>query len=593
MTSPIDYRVDLTERHAHLYAVEGRFPLDGITEPHLDLLLPVWTPGSYLVREFERHLQEVTAVDDEGRALPVRKIDKATWRVERGAARAVVVRYRVYAYDLTVRSSHLDDTHGFWNGASLFLYTAQHRARPYRVTVVAPAGWQTAVGLDPDESGRFVARDYDELVDSPFEVGTHELVEFQARGKRHRIAIWGRVETPRDELTRDFGKIIDAAATLFDPAEGALPYDHYTFILLSSPNQYGGLEHARSTAILCSPYTFKPRKKYEEFLELVSHEYFHLWNVKRIRPSALGPFDYQREAYTRSLWVMEGVTSYYDRYLLVRAGLLSPERYLEKLGDELTKIRAQPGRFRQSLEESSFDAWIKLYRPDENTPNSTISYYLKGGVVALLLDLHLRARTEGARSLDDVMRALWRRYQETGAGFEDAALQGLMEEAAGVGLTDFFDRFVRGRDELDPNAILRSVGLRARHPDEDDEEADADGKQGWLGAQLKEGDVGVRVAHVVAGSPAVAGGLYANDEIVALDGLRVDHAGMKERLAVRKPGTRCTLTLFRRDELRTVEVTLGAPPSDDKLEIAPHPEATEREKAAYRAWLGGDFPSDD
>jgi predicted metalloprotease with PDZ domain len=591
MTQAVDYRVDLSDRHAHLYAVEGKFTLDGISEPHVDFMLPVWTPGSYLVREFERHLQEVTAVDDEGRPLPIRKLDKATWRVERLGARGITMRYRVYAFDLTVRSAHLDDTHGFWNGACLFLYTAAHRARPHRVTVVAPAGWKTTVGLDPDESGRFVARDYDELVDSPFEVGTHELIELEARGKRHRIAIWGRVETPRDELTADFKKIIDAAATLFDPEAGSLPYDHYTFILLSSPNQYGGLEHARSTAILCSPYTFKPRKKYEEFLELVSHEYFHLWNVKRIRPAALGPFDYQREAYTRSLWVMEGMTSYYDRYLLVRAGLLGQERYLEKLGDELTKIRAQPGRFRQSLEESSFDAWIKLYRPDENTPNSTISYYLKGGVVCLLLDLTIRARTEGARSLDDVMRALWRRYQETGAGFEDAALQGIMEEAVGVNLTDFFDQFVRGRDELEPNAILKTVGLTARHPDDGDD--DGDDKQGWLGAQLKEGDVGVRVAHVVAGSPAVSGGLYANDEIIALDGFRVDHGGLKDRLSVRKPGARCSFTVFRRDELRTVEVTLGAPPPDEKLEIVPHPEATDREKAAYRAWLGGDFPSAD
>jgi predicted metalloprotease with PDZ domain len=582
----VEYRIDLMQRQAHLFQVEARFPVGG---RDVDLTLPVWTPGSYLVREFERHLQDVTADDGEGRALPVRKIDKHTWRIDARGATRVRARYRVYAWDLTVRAAHLDDSHGFFNGATVFLYHAPLAQLPARVTVIPPKGWQVTVGLDADpaEANTFIARDYDELVDSPFEVGTHELVRFEAQGKPHRLAIWGRVEAPREQLRADFIKIIDAAQAVFGDA---LPYDDYTFILMSSPDQYGGLEHARSCALLCSPYTFAPRKKYEEFLELVSHEFFHLWNVKRIHPEALGPFDYQREAYTRSLWVMEGFTSYYDRYLLVRAGLQPPKRYLEKLGEELGKIAGIPGRFRQSLEESSFDAWIKLYRPDENSVNSTISYYLKGGVVALMLDLELRARTQGQRTLDDVMRLLWRRYGAVGKGFPDDAMQGIVEEAAGIQVGTFFDRYVRGRDELDLAPLLRTVGLTVSAASDDEEEQKT--PPAWLGCQLKDHGDGVLVTAALDGGPAVDAGLYASDEIVALDGLRVDLAKLKDRLATRKPGDAASLTIFRRDELRTVTVKLGEQPPE-KLKIAPASDASDGEKAAYQAWLGQPFPASD
>ncbi|HEX9100555.1 MAG TPA: hypothetical protein VF997_00050, partial [Polyangia bacterium] len=436
----VEYKIDLEERNAHLVRVEARFPVAGGA---LELKLPVWTPGSYLVREFERHVQDVTCATEEGKPLSVRKVDKATWRVDAPGATSVVVRYGVYANDLTVRSAHLDDTHAFLNGACIFLYA--DAAAEARVTVAPPPGWKVTVALPEPTKNVFVARSYDELVDSPFEIGTHELVEFSAQGKPHRLAIWGKAPIDRATFTGDIVKIIDAAAALFGDG---VPYDDYTFLLMLAPNQYGGLEHAKSCALLSSPFTFHPRKKYEELLELVAHEFFHLWNVKRIHPEALGPFDYQREAYTRSLWVMEGVTSYYDRYLLVRAGLQKPDKYLEKLAEELGKIAAIPGRKRQSLEESSFDAWIKLYRPDENSANSTISYYLKGGVVALLLDLEIRARTGGKRSLDDVMRLLWTRFGKAGRGFADDRVQALAEEATGLELGAFFDRHVRGRDEV-------------------------------------------------------------------------------------------------------------------------------------------------
>ncbi len=287
---------------------------------------------------------------------------------------------------------------------------------------------------------------------------------------------------------------------------------------------------------------------------------------------------------------MEGFTSYYDRYLLVRAVLQPPDRYLDKLGEELTKIAGIPGRFRQSLEESSYDAWIKLYRPDENSANSTISYYLKGGVVSLLLDLEIRARSEGRRSLDDVMRLLWQRHGQSGTGFADDAVQSLIEEGSGIGLGAFFDRFVRGRNELDAAPILRTVGLTVKaERDDDDENKTA---QVWLGCTLKEQGNAALVTSVLAGGPGVTAGLYANDQIIACDGLRTDCSSLKDRLAARKPGDRVALTLFRRDELRTVTVTLAERPPE-KLEIVPLEDATDAEKARYAEWMGQPFPEED
>ena len=577
----VDYRIDLSQRNAHLYTVEARFPVGG---GDVDLKLPVWTPGSYLVREFERHLQELTCVSAEGKPLPVHKVDKSTWRVDARGSDDVIARYRVYANDLTVRSAHLDDSHGFFNGACVFLYSDELARSAARITVEPPAGWRVTVGLPEEAPNRFLARDYDEIVDSPFEVGTHELLEFQAQGKRHRLAIWGQAPVARDTLTADFVKIVDAAAALFGDG---VPYDDYTFLLMLAPNQYGGLEHSKSCALLTSPFTFHPRKKYEEFLELVSHEFFHLWNVKRIHPEVLGPFDYQREAYTRCLWVMEGITSYYDRHLLVRAGLQKPEKYLEKLAEEIGKIASIPGRKRQSLEESSFDAWIKLYRPDENSVNSTISYYLKGGVVALLLDLEIRFKSGGNKTLDDFMRLLWQRFGRAGRGFPDDAVQALAEEASGVELGAFFDRHVRGREEVDAERLLSTVGLTLSMEREDEAEAEP-----WLGVTTREDGDALVVGSVVEGGPAVAAGLSAADQLLALDGFRVDNGTLKERLAAKKPGQRVAFTIFRRDELRTVEVTLAEKPAE-KVKIAPAAQASDADRARYQAWMGAPLPAPD
>jgi predicted metalloprotease with PDZ domain len=565
------YRISFRP-HAHLIDVEARW--SNVSAP-ATLRLAAWTPGSYLVRDYARHIQGMTGAT---------KIEKAAWRAEPQGG-DVVVRYSVYAYELTVRTSHVDATHAFVNGAPTFLWLEGREREPAEVTIVVPSGWEVTTALAAVGASTWRAADLDELIDSPIHAAPGPVHEITAAGKSLAMSIWGHFE-PGPAATMsgflgDVAKIVEEHARLF----GGLPFDRYAFMLLLAPGAYGGLEHKASTALLSTPFAFASRKKYEELLELVSHEFFHLWNVKRIRPTQLGPFDYTRENYTRSLWVAEGVTSYFDRLALRRARLQSVKRYLEKLAEEWGTLVGIAGRRQQSIEESSFDAWIKLYRPDENTANSTVSYYLKGALVTIALDLEIRRRTNGARSMDDVLRALWRDHREV--SYADADVEKIFARAVELDLTSFFDRFVRGREDPDLAGALRAAGLILRPKEKDNKDGDEPKVQGWIGANLKSDASGhVLVKDVPAGGPGEEAGIYAGDEIVALDGFRVDEKELKDRAALRRPGEVVQVTLFRRDELRAIEVRLGEKPKD--WEIVQAPEQTTEEKALQKGWLGED-----
>jgi predicted metalloprotease with PDZ domain len=584
----IRYRLRIADARAHLVEVEVTAEPDEAGA--LAFALPAWSPGSYLVRDYARNLRDLSATGEGGRALATARTDKQTVVIGRArAGEPVTLRYQVYAHELTVRTSHVDEDHAFLHGPSLYMYVVGRTREPVTLELEIPGGWEVATALEPDGAGRFRAEDYDALVDRPIELAKTLLrVHFEAAARPHELAICGRADGPFDPqaLGADVARIVTATAAIF----GGLPYDRYLFLLhLSATAPGGGLEHRDSTALLASSASFRPRKRYDELLELFAHEHFHAWNGKRIRPRALGPFDYTRENYTRSLWVVEGVTSYYDRHLLVRAGLMPARRYLEKLGEELARLRQVPGRLASSLEEASHDAWIKLYKPDESTPNATISYYLKGSLVALALDLEIRRRTDGARSLDDAMRLAWQRFGSTNVGYEDDAVQSLIEEATGLALGDFFDANVRGRAELALEPILAEAGLQVEEPastggDPGDREA------AWLGALTREPGPGrIQVASALAGGPADRGGLYAGDEIVALDGFRVDERTLRDRLGARHAGERARLTIFRRDELREVEILLERRPPE-ALAIKPDPAAPAQARARYTAWLGEPFP---
>ncbi|MBK9710016.1 MAG: M61 family metallopeptidase [Kouleothrix sp.] len=577
----VTYTVAMPEPHAHLYHVAVE--IDGVAGPTLDLALPAWTPGSYMIREYARHVQAFAA-EDGGRALPWRKVDKATWQIETGGASRVRLTYQVYANELSVRTSHLDGSHGYFNPATVCMYAVGRTDEPLAVRVIAPAGWCVTTGLEPlDGAGdepAFVAKDYDELVDSPFECGTHRLLEFEVDGLPHRIALWGHGNEDEARLVEDTRTIVVAARDMF----GGLPYRDYTFIVHLADSRGGGLEHRNSVSMIVDRWTFQPAAAYERYLGLTAHEFFHVWNVKRIRPAPLGPFDYSRENYTRQLWTMEGVTDYYTSRLLLWAGLITPQRYLERVAEQITALQSQPGRLVQSLEQSSFDAWIKLYRPDENTHNSSISYYLKGALVGLLLDLEIRRRTGGARALDDVVRLLFERYQQDGASFaEQGGYQAAVEQVAESSFADFFGRYVAGTDELDYAGALGCAGLQLSWGYE--KAPEDGGAPAWLGVTTRSESGRLKVGQARADGPAYAAGIYAGDELLALDGFRLDEERLKARLAERRPGDGVTLSLFRRDELLHLPVTLAAAPHDT-LTIEQVAEPTAEQRQIYEDWLG-------
>lgn len=581
----IAYTVSMPQPHTHLFNVEARLRYRGSAPAALDLLMPVWTPGSYLVREFERHVQDFEARDGGGRALAWTKTNKNTWRVESGGAGEVRVRYSVYANELSVRTSELNDRHAFWNSANLLMYPDGSLGATSTVKVEPFGNWKIATGLPavPGASNTFRAEDFDVLYDSPFLVSDFKTLSFDVRGVPHRIVIDGAGNYDPERLRHDSQRIIEAQAEMM----GDLPYRDYIVMLLLAPTRGGGLEHLNSTALVYPRFGFATADDWRSYQTLLSHEVFHVWNVKRIRPDVLGPFDYTQENYTRLLWVAEGVTSYYETLLVRRAGLLTDRQFLQLTAQEIQKLQQTPGRLKQSVEESSFDAWIEYYRPDENTVNTNVSYYDKGAIVALLLDLEIRRRSNGARSLDDVVRALYNDFFKQNRNYTPEDFQRLAERAAGTGLEDFFRRYVRGREELDYNAALASVGLRL------DTASDAAGRpaptSADLGATLEEKDGRLTIKNVPAGTAAYEQGLSATDQIVAVNGYRATLSFLNDRLAEKRPGDQIALTIFRGDELRTLNIKLGARVVA-AYRIIPEAAATEQQKRNYQAWLGVPFP---
>ncbi len=576
------FRVSMPEPHSHLFHVEMEVDRPG---PEVVLAMPVWTPGSYLVREFARHLEGIAAEDGSGRRLPLSRLDKHRFRVAAGAAERLRVTYRVYANELTVRTCHLDGQHGYFNGAALFLYAEGRLREPCQLEIVPPEGWGVATALDGGPSG-LMARDYDELVDSPVEIGTHRSASFMAMGKPHSLAVTGRGNVDLPGFAEDLRRVVEAAGSLLGP----LPYDRYLFIVHLTEKRKGGLEHARSTTLNVQRMGFHPREAYEDILSLAAHEHFHAWNAKRLRPAALSPYDYAREQYTGLLWWFEGVTSYYDRLLLLRARLCQPPAYLKHLGEELTALQRTPGARKMSLEEASLTAWVKYYRPDENTPNSAVSYYLKGATVALHLDLTLR---RAGRSLDELLRLLVERHAADGLP-EDGVERAVAEMLGKGPARAFFDGHVRGAEPLLPDlgTVGLKVGRRAQQSfdDKGGTPPRKNGKPpaGWLGADIPPGPK-LLVGPVQEGSPAHRAGVYAGDEIVAESGFRVDRTALWDRLGERGPQGRLYLTIFRKDELLEVTVPLGETPLDT-LWVEPDAHAGPAERAAYEAWSGVSWP---
>ena len=595
-TPPVDisFTVAMPRPHTHLLEVDVgiRRTVNGPQQEQL--VMPVWTPGSYLVREFARHVQDFEARDAAGQPLKWEKINKNTWRVTTNGAREWHATYRVYANELSVRTSELNSSHAFWNSANLLMYLDGFLKSPSTVRVLAPDVWKVATGLPavPGQRNTFRAENFDVLYDSPFEVSNFKTLVFNVKGVPHRIVIDGEGNYDPERMRRDVQKIVE---TQIEMMGGDIPYRDYTFILHLRSTGGGGLEHANSTALGYSRFGFRIQSgdrstsaspvatgtpDYRGFLGLVSHEFFHLWNVKRIRPDALGPFDYTQENYTKLLWVAEGLTDYYADVVLRRAGLISENEFLAATARAIQAMQNTPGRSEQSVEESSFDTWIKFYRPDENTINSQVSYYDKGAIVGLLLDLEIRKRSNNAKSLDDVMRYLNTEFAKKNRNFTPADFQKAAELSAGASLEDFFSKYVSGTQELDYNAALETVGLRL------DTGADAGIERSYLGADIAQDGDRVVVRRVRAGSPAYEQGLNSGDQIVALDNMRVTQDFFNARIAEKKAGDLVNLTIFRSDDLSTLLIKLGGR-REGTYRIVPLTTQTEVQKRVYRSWLGG------
>jgi predicted metalloprotease with PDZ domain len=596
----IAYTVSMPKPHTHLLEVEIHVTRGLRAWPAEDtLVMPVWTPGSYLVREFARNVQDFAATDASGRALPWEKINKNSWRVKTHAAGADEwrVTYRVYANELSVRTNELNSDHAFWNNAALLMYLDGYLKEPSTLHILAPQPWKVATGLPlvPGPKNTFRAENFDVLYDSPVEVSNFKTLSFEVKGVPHRIVIDGEGNYDAERMRADVKKIVETEVELMG---GEIPYHDYTFILHLRASTGGGLEHLNSTALGYPRFGFKiepsdgvnsagpssqPLRAYRGFLSLVAHEFFHLWNVKRIRPDALGPFDYTKENYTKLLWVAEGITDYYARVALRRANLISDREFLAENARAFQTLQNTPGRLEMTAEESSFDTWIKYYRQDENSVNSQVDYYNKGSILGLLLDLEIRKRSNGAKSLDDVMRYLYTEFYKKGRNYSPEDFQKACELMAGTSLEQFFASYVRGREELDYDAALAVAGLRL-----DTTGATGTAKpveKAYLGADLvQEGDR-LMVRRVYAGSPAYEQGLNTGDQIVALNNLRVNKDFFDARIAEKHPGDPISLTIFRSDDLSLMLIKLGGR-SDARYRIIPVAQPTDEQKRNYQAWVG-------
>ncbi|CAM5782678.1 PDZ domain-containing protein [Castellaniella caeni] len=573
-TELIRYRVQLADPAGHRYRVR-------LTIPHpapegQALRLPAWIPGSYLIRDFARQIETLQASDAQG-PLACHKTDSHTWQCA-PAHGPLTLDYTVYAWDLSVRGAHFDDSHAFFNGCSLFLAVLGQEDRACLLELCAPAHtrhWHVYTSLPPATGhvgcaplrgfGCYLAPDYDALIDHPVEIGTPQHISFVAHGAVHDLVFTGVApQLDLERLAADAQKICAAQIALFEPDTCRAPFldsaSRYVFLVTITGDGYGGLEHRASTALMASRAVLPMRgcaapKEYDTFLGLVSHEYFHTWNVKRIKPAAFAPYDLSQPNHTGLLWVFEGFTSYYDDLMLVRAGVIDEAAYFKLLARTLDQVMRGPGRGKQSVAESSFDAWTRYYKQDENSPNALVSYYTKGALVALGLDLEIRHHSGQTRSLDDVMRLLWARFgrdffQGKPVGLAEDALPALIHEATGVDTEDFIRRYALGREDVPLQALLARAGITLAGAPEHPRPS--------LDIRTRADAGGLRIATVYEHGPAHLAGLSAGDLLIALDGLRVtDAASLDQLLDAHQAGDTVVLHAFRRDELRQYSAALG------------------------------------
>lgn len=596
----IHYEISPTDPGGHILEVSC---LIANPDPHgQQVSMPSWLPGSYLIRDFAGGVIDLDASVN-GQPVQVEKIDKSNWKCA-PCDGPLLIQYHIYANDLTVRGAHLDFTHGFFDGATVFMRV--HGQENVRSTVKVNrnpndrfSDWRLATAMrrvdaEPHGFGTYEAADYAELIDHPFEMGTFQTQYFEAHGVPHQLVVTGKHHGDLARVARDLKSICEKQMELFGMPP---PVDRYVFLLAVAGSGYGGLEHRWSSSLMARRSDL-PRfaddsvsDEYCTFLGLASHEYFHLWNVKRIRPAPIAEADLFREAYTKQLWIFEGITSYYDDLFLLRSGVIDTKNYLRLVGSTATKVWCGSGRFTQSLADSSFDAWVKFYKRDENAPNTQVSYYTKGSLVALGLDLVIRIRTKGKKSLDDVMRVVWEEHGKTDIPLPEGRFEAIAADVAGVTLDDYFDKVIRDVEDPPLAELLAEFGLLFNTmPLKDGASAPSKTPEANVAPAMHVGTRNVNdrliLSTIYTHGPAHRAGLANGDELVAIDEIRVTPSNYESILRQYSPGTVISVDVFRRDELQRYSVELDPPPQT-AIQISPDEAASDTANEMLRLWLTG------
>lgn len=571
----VGFEVSFKEPQAHY--VEMEMTISGLAKDYVDVKMPVWAPGSYLVREFAKSVEDFSATAG-GKPVKFEKVKKNAWRVYSAKSNAIKIKYRVYGFEVSVRTPFIDESHAFLSSTGIFMYPDGLLNLPSTVKVIPYKGWnKVSTGLEPvaGQPFTYTASDFDVLFDSPIEVGNQEVFDFMASGVKHEVAMYGGGNYDKERLKVDMAKVIEQATAIY----GENPNKHYTFIVHNFERGGGGLEHLNSTVLGASRNAYNTPEGYLGFLNLVAHEYFHLWNVKRMRPIALGPFDYDNENYTTNLWVAEGFTSYYENKLVLRAGFVDQKAFVDGLVTAVANVSNTPGAKVQSAAESSYDAWIKGYRPNENSNNTGVSYYSKGEVVGLLMDLEIAQATKGTKSLDDVMKAMYLQGKALKRGYTDAEFKAMVEKISGKSFTDFWAKYVNGTHPVEYDKYFGYAGITIKNQNEGNSIP-------YIGVASKKTEGRIIISAVSRNSAAWVDGLNVNDEVISVDGVGVEAA--LERMPVitsKKPGDVITVKVKRDGIEKDIKVTLKASPNI-KLVAEIQGNAPESQVLVRKGWMG-------
>lgn len=570
----VSYTLGMSRPSTHLFEVEVRFDDIDSTNTVLEVSLPNWRTGRYVILDFAGGIVEFNAFDGTGKELRSYKTNKSTWRIETHRTTKLCVQYKVFANEFNLRTRGLNDERAFVDGTAVFIYAEKYRWQPLTLTVIPYGNWHVTTGLDSvhNVQNKFVAPNYDHLVDCPLEIGNQKDFSFKVEGKEHVLSIAGDGNYDPEKVIADITKIVKTHMEFW----GELPYERYVFMLALSPTSGGGTEHINSTSMGARPFIFKNPESYGSFLGLVSHEFFHTWNVKRLRPAAMDKYDWTKENYTKELWIAEGSTSYYNALLMVRGGFVTASQHLDRIASGIEMDRGRPGNQMQSLSECSFDAWIKYWKNTKAAVNFETDYYARGAAVSFVLDMTIRQKTSNRRSLDDVMRLMYQRFPLAKGGYTNSGFQKACEEVAGSSLKQYFDDYVDGTKPLPWKEALAVAGLELQEKSPE--------QKPWIGLVTNDEGEKTKVIRVIAGSPAYEAGLDFDDEVLALDGYRVRTRDLSSRIGEMKDGDTVKLTIFREDKLRQIEVTLRNPLlTPQKLVKVSKP--TSLQKRIFDSWL--------